>query len=77
MMPVRVPPARFVFRLLEGTMCLFLIKTGTRVHFEVRDGELVLTPLTPRYFEHMAGLLGTGGKALKVLLEDKKKEREL
>ena len=56
---------------------MFDIKPGTRVHFEVRDGELVLTPLTPRYFERMAGCLGTGGKALKFLLEEKKQERKL
>jgi len=55
---------------------MFDIKTGTPVHFEARNGEIVLTPITPRYFEHMAGFLGTGGKALKVLLEEKKKERE-
>ena len=56
---------------------MFNIKMGTRVHFEARHGEIVLTPLTPRYFERMAGFLGTGGKALKVLLEEKKKERGL
>ena len=54
---------------------IFHIKPGTRVHFEARHGEIVLTPLTPRYFEHMAGCLGTGRKALKLLLEEKKKER--
>ena len=79
------------------------IKTGTRVDFEARNGEMVLilrlaprsaavgllrippprqrsrgsTPLTPRYFERMAGCLGTGGKALKVFLEEKRREREL
>lgn len=53
------------------------IKQGTRVHFEARHGEIVLRSVTPRYFEKMAGLLGTGGKALRVLLEEKKKEREL
>ena len=56
---------------------MFQIKQGTRVHFEARNGEIVLTPLTPRYFERMAGCLGTGGKALKVLLEEKKRERAL
>ncbi len=55
----------------------FHIKPGTRVCFEARNGEIVLTPVTPRCFEHMAGVLGTGGKALKVLLEEKKKERAL
>ncbi len=56
---------------------MFCIKEGTRVHFEARHGEIVLTPLTPRYFERMAGCLGTGGKALKFLLEERRTEREL
>lgn len=42
---------------------MFQIKPGTHVHFEARGGEIVLTPLTPWYFERMAGCLGTGGKA--------------
>ena len=78
---------------------MFQIKPGTRVHFEARHGELVLTlrlaprpsldsarerpavgslrvpPVTPRYFERMAGCLGTGGKALKLLLEERKKRK--
>ena len=87
------------------------IKTGTRVHLKVRNGEIVLTlrlaprpsldfardrlavgslripphgqspwgstPITPRYVEHMAGCLGTGGKATKALLEERKRERKL
>lgn len=82
---------------------MFHIKRGTRVHFEARHGEIVLTlrlaprppavgslripphgqsrggstPVTPRYFERMAGCLGTGGNALKLLLEEKRKERGL
>jgi len=55
----------------------FQITQGTRVHFEARNGEIVLTPITPKYFEHMAGCLGTGGKATKVLLEERRREREL
>ena len=54
---------------------MFHIKQGTRVHFEARHGEIVLTPLTPRYFERMVGCLGTGGKALKLLLEETTKEQ--
>ena len=53
------------------------IKPGTRVHFNERHGEIVLTPLTPRYFERMAGCLGTGGKATRALLEERQKERAL
>ena len=82
---------------------MFNIRSGTRVHFNVKHGEIVLilrlaprppavgslrippprqrsggsTPLTPRYFEHMAGCLGTGGKATKALLEERKRERVL
>jgi AbrB family looped-hinge helix DNA binding protein len=61
----------------KKTRAMFHIKQGTRVHFEARNGEIVLTPVTPRYFERMAGYLGTGGKALKVLLEERQKERAL
>ena len=45
------------------------------LHFEARNGEITLTPITPRYFEYMAGCLGTGGKALRLLLEEKKKRK--
>ena len=55
-----------------GPRAMLHITQATQVHFEARNGEIVLTPVTPRYFEHMAGFLGTGGKALKVLLEEKK-----
>ena len=55
---------------------MFQIKHGTRVHFEARHGEIVQTPLTPRYFERMAGCLGTGGNATRALLEERKKERD-
>lgn len=54
---------------------MFQVKQGTRAHFEARGGEIVLTPVTPRYFERMAEFLGTGGKATKAFLEDRKKEQ--
>lgn len=53
------------------------IKRGTRVCLIERGEEIVLRPLTSAYFQKMAGILGTGGKVLKALLEDKKREREL
>jgi len=56
---------------------LLHIKKGTQIRFEPRNGEIVLRPLTPDYFERVAGIAGTGGKALKAFLEDKKKERAL
>jgi len=55
----------------------FHIKKGTQIRFEPRNGEIVLRPLTPDYFEKMAGSLGTGGRVLKAFLKEKKKEREL
>ena len=54
----------------------FHIKRGTQVRFETRNGEIILRPLTSEYFEKMAGILGTGGKATKTLLEERAKERE-
>jgi AbrB family looped-hinge helix DNA binding protein len=55
---------------------MFHIKKGTQVRFEPRNGEIVLKPLTPEYFEKMAGILGTGRKATKALLEERAKDRE-
>ena len=54
---------------------MFHITQGMRVRFKARHGEVVLTPLTPRYFERMAGCLEIGGKATKALLEERKRER--
>ena len=61
----------------KKTRATFHIKQGAQVRFEPRNGEIVLKPLTPEYFEKMAGILGSGGKALKLLLEEKKQERAL
>ena len=55
---------------------MFHIKRGTQVRFEPRNGEIVLKPLTPEYFEKMAGILGSGGKVTKALLEERAKDRE-
>ncbi len=55
---------------------MFHIKKGTQVRFEPRNGEIILTPLTLEYFEKMAGILGTGGKATKTLLDERAKDRE-
>ena len=55
---------------------MFHIKKGTQVRFEPRNGEIVLKPLTPEYFEKMAGILGSGGKGIKTLLEERAKDRE-
>ncbi len=55
----------------------FGIKTGTRVNFfEERDG-IKIIPVTKEIIEANKGFLGTKGKLLKSLMEEKKKEREL
>ena len=55
----------------------FGIKKGTRIAFIEQSGKLIIQPLDKGYFDSLAGVLGTEGKMLKSLLEDKKKEREL
>ena len=47
------------------------IKTGTKFYIEERDDEIVLKPLTPAYFEKIAGVLKTGGKLSKALLTNR------
>lgn len=53
------------------------IRKGTRVCFLERGHDIVLRPITDEYIEGMRGSLATEGKALKALMEEKKKEREL
>jgi AbrB family looped-hinge helix DNA binding protein len=55
----------------------FGIKKGTKIAFLEQNGKLMIQPLDKSYFESLAGVLGTEGKLLKSLMEDKKKEREL
>ncbi len=55
----------------------FGIKPGTRVNFyEEKDG-IKIVPITSETIDANKGFLGTGGKLLKALMEEKKKEREL
>jgi len=55
----------------------FGIKKGTKIAFIEQNGKLFIQPLDKSYFESLAGVLGTEGKMLKSLMEDKKREREL
>ncbi|HSV43782.1 MAG TPA: AbrB/MazE/SpoVT family DNA-binding domain-containing protein [Candidatus Bathyarchaeia archaeon] len=54
----------------------FNIEKGTRVSIEERDGELVITPVTPEYFKKMAGSLGTKGKLSRALLEERARDKK-
>jgi len=53
------------------------IKNGTRVHFYEINGEIRLVPVTPELIDKNIGLLGTRGKLMRALMEEKKREREL
>ena len=55
----------------------FGIRKGTKIAFIEEHGKLFIRPLDKTYFESLAGILGTGGKMMKSLMEDKRKEREL
>jgi antitoxin PrlF len=55
----------------------FGIKKGTQVFLFERGDEIVIKPITDEYLRSMAGVMGTKGKLLKALKEEKAKERNL
>lgn len=55
----------------------FGIRKGTPVSITARDGEIVIQPLTDEYIRSLQGIMGTDGKLLKALMEEKRREREL
>jgi AbrB family looped-hinge helix DNA binding protein len=55
----------------------YSIKEGTQVAFLEEKNRLVLQPLTPEFVRSLRGSLRGDPSALAVLLEDRKREREL
>jgi len=55
----------------------FGIRKGTQVAFMEEDHRLILQPLTPEFIRSLRGSLKGEPSALKFLLEDRKREREL
>lgn len=53
------------------------IKKGTRVCFLEKETEIVLKALTDEYIDGLRGSLRTGGKALKALAAEKRREKKL
>ena len=51
------------------------MRRGIRVVFIEQDGKLMIQPLDKSYFESLAGILDSGGKMMKSLM-DEKKERD-
>lgn len=52
------------------------IKKGTRLYMEEKGDGLMIRPVTPEYFEKMAGILGTKGKLSRALLEERIKDKK-
>jgi len=52
------------------------IKKGTKLYIEERGNELILKPVTPEYFEKIAGVLPTKGKLSKAILKERLKDKE-
>jgi hypothetical protein len=50
------------------------MRKRAQVFTHEKDGEIVVKPITDEYIESMAGVMGTKGKLLKALKEEKAKE---
>ena len=55
----------------------YAIREGTQVAFLEEQNRLVLQPLTPEFIRGLRGSLKAEPSALKHLLEDRKRERDL
>ena len=53
------------------------IKNGTKIHFYEAGDEIRIVPITHDMIKSNAGFMGTKGKLLKALMDEKKREREL
>ena len=55
----------------------FGIRKGTRVSVTVEGNHLVLQPITPEYIRSLRGILKGDGSAMRFLLEERKRDRDL
>jgi AbrB family looped-hinge helix DNA binding protein len=55
----------------------YAIREGTKVAFLEEENRLVLQPLTPEFIRSLRGSLKGEPSALKILLEERKRDREL
>jgi AbrB family looped-hinge helix DNA binding protein len=55
----------------------YAIRKGTQVAFLEEENRLVLQPLTPEFIRSLRGSLKGEPSALKILLEERKRDREL
>lgn len=52
----------------------YKIEKGTQVNFFAQGDNIILHPITRDSIEKLRGILGTRGKLLKTLLEERKKD---
>jgi AbrB family looped-hinge helix DNA binding protein len=55
----------------------YAIREGTQVAFIEEENRLILQPLTPEFVRSLRGSLKSDPSALKILLDDRKQERDL
>ena len=55
----------------------YAIRKGTQVAFVEEENRLVLQPLTPEFIRSLRGSLKGEPSALKILQEERKRDREL
>jgi len=55
----------------------FGIKKGTTVAFTEADGRIIVQPVTPEFIRGLRGSLKGEPSALRVLLDERKRERSL
>ena len=55
----------------------YSIKEGTQVAFLEQENRLILQPLTPEFIRSLRGSLRSEPSALRTLLEDRKRDRQL
>ena len=55
----------------------YKIGAGTIIHFQEEQDGVKMIPTTPETIDNNVGFLGTQGKLLKALMDEKKREREL
>lgn len=54
----------------------YAIRGGTQVAFLEEENRLVLQPLTPEFVRSLRGSVKADPSALKILLDDRKRERQ-
>ncbi len=55
----------------------YAIREGTQVAFLEEENRLVIQPITPEFVRSLRGSVKTDPSALKILMDDRKRERQL